>query len=278
MVERPIFYDPSGQRRKRFKLAIALFALLVILAATALFATLVVGSPEPPLPVALEHGAPLPPPRTTLISRAGKQINRAIANLLGTKPPSPRKASTIKAFAAAGQSQPLTVGFYVPWDESSTASLQRHIGDLDWLAPMWVTVVGPQHRFNVTPDPDARAVIDSAPNRPLLLPVVQNYANGQADPAGAEALLADPRLRKAFLDRFEAFLLSVHASGAVFDFEELDPVGRAHYLQLLQEARRRFAPRKWLVTVAVPVGENWNLPAFAAVSDKLFLMAYDEHS
>jgi cellulose synthase/poly-beta-1,6-N-acetylglucosamine synthase-like glycosyltransferase/spore germination protein YaaH/peptidoglycan/xylan/chitin deacetylase (PgdA/CDA1 family) len=278
MVERPIFYDPSGQRRKRFKLAIALFALLVILAATALFATIVVGSPEPPLPVALEHGAPLPPPRTTLISRAGKQINRAIANLLGTKPPSPRKASTIKAFAAAGQSQPLTVGFYVPWDESSTASLQRHIGDLDWLAPMWVTVVGPQHRFNVTPDPDARAVIDSAPNRPLLLPVVQNYVNGQADPAGAEALLADPRLRKAFLDRFQAFLLSVHASGAVFDFEELDPVGRAHYLQLLQEARRRFAPRKWLVTVAVPVGENWNLSAFAAVSDKLFLMAYDEHS
>jgi len=278
MVERPIFYDPSGQRRKRFKLAIALFALLVILAATALFATIRVVPTEAPLPVALEHGGPLPPPRTTLIARAGKQINHAIASLLGTKPPSPRKASTIKAFAAAGQSQPLTVGFYVPWDESSTASLQRHIGDLDWLAPMWVTVVGPQHQFNVTPDPDARAVIDSTPNRPLLLPVVQNYANGQADPAGAEALLADPRLRKAFLDRFETFLLSVHASGAVFDFEELDPAGRVHYLQLLQEARRRFAARKWLVTVAVPVGENWNLPAFASVSDKLFLMAYDEHS
>src|SRR6185503_11454295 len=157
MVERPIFYDPSGQRRKRFKLAIALFALLVILAATALFATIRVVPTEAPLPVALEHGGPLPPPRTTLIARAGKQINHAIASLLGTKSPSPRKASTIKAFAAAGQSQPLTVGFYVPWDESSTASLQRHIGDLDWLAPMWVTVVGPQHQFNVTPDPDARA-------------------------------------------------------------------------------------------------------------------------
>jgi hypothetical protein len=202
MVERPIFYDPSGQRRKRFKLAVALFVLLIVLASTALFANILVGSSEPPLPVALEHGAPLPPPKSTLITRAGKQINRAIASLLGTKPPNPRKPSTAKAFAAAGQSQPLTVGFYVPWDESSTASLQRHIGDLDWLAPMWVTVVGPQHQFNIAPDPDARAVIDSTPNRPLLLPVVQNYANGQADPAGAEALLADPRLRKAFLDRF----------------------------------------------------------------------------
>jgi len=278
MVERPIFYDPSGQRRRRFKLAIALFALLVILAATALFATIVVGSSEPPLPVALEHGAPLPPPRTTLISRAGKQINRAIASLLGTKPPSPRKPGTAKAFAAAGQNQPLTVGFEVPWDPSSTASLQRHIGDLDWLVPMWVTVVGPQHEISIAPDPVARAIIDSAANRPLLLPAVQNFANGQVDPAGTEAMLADPRLRKAFLDRFEAFLLSVHASGAVFDFEELDPAGRANYLRLLLEARKRFAPRKWLVTVAVPVGADWNLAAFASVSDKLFLMAYDEHS
>ena len=39
-------------------------------------------------------------------------------------------------------SRPLYVGFYVPWDESSTFSLQRHIGDLDWLAPVWVTVTG----------------------------------------------------------------------------------------------------------------------------------------
>ena len=278
MVERPIFYDPSGQRRKRFKLAIALFILLVILAATALFATILVGSSAPPLPVALEHGAPLPPPKTTLISRAGKQIDRAIANLLGAKPPSPRKPGTAKAFAAAGQSQPLTVGFEVPWDPSSTASLQRHIGDLDWLAPLWVTVTGPQHQINFLPDPEGRAVIDSVPSRPLILPVVQNFAHGQVDPAGTESMLADARLRKAFLDRFETFLLSVHASGAVFDFEELDPAGRAHYLQLLQEARRRFAPRKWLVTVALPIGSDWNLGAFATVSDKLFLMAYDEHS
>ena len=278
MVERPIFYDPSGQRRKRFTLALGLFALLVILAATALFATIRVVPSQPPLPVALERGAPLPPPRSTLIASAGKQINRAIASLLGTRPPSPRKASAIKAFAAAGQSQPLTVAFYVPWDENSTTSLQRHIGDVDWLAPLWVTVTGPQHQFNVLPDRDGRAAIDSSPVRPLILPVVQNYANGQADPAGAEAMLADPRLRKMFLDRFEAFLTSVHASGAVFDFEELNPVGRAHYLQLLQEARERFAPRKWLVTVALPVGDGWNLRAFAQVSDKVFLMAYDEHS
>jgi cellulose synthase/poly-beta-1,6-N-acetylglucosamine synthase-like glycosyltransferase/peptidoglycan/xylan/chitin deacetylase (PgdA/CDA1 family)/spore germination protein YaaH len=278
MVERAIFYDPSGQRRKRFTLALALFGLLVILAATALFATVWVGPSQPPLPVALEHGGPLPPPKSTLITRAGKQVNRAIGNLLGLRQSPPRRTSASNGLQAVSANQPLAVGFYVPWDKSSTDSLQRHIGDLDWLAPMWVTVTGPQHQFNVNPDPDARAVIDSSAHRPLLLPVVQNFANGQVDPAGAESLLADPRLRRAFLDRFEAFLLSVHAGGAVFDFEGLDAAGQFHYRQLLAEARQRFAPHKWLVTVAAPVGEDWDLRAFAALSDKLFLMAYDEHS
>ena len=32
------------------------------------------------------------------------------------------------------------------------------------------------------------------------------------------------------------------------------------------------------MTVAVPVGEPWNLRAFASLADKLFVMAYDEHS
>ena len=40
----------------------------------------------------------------------------------------------------------------MPWDQSSTFSLQRHIGELDWLAPVWLTVTGPAHDFNILPD------------------------------------------------------------------------------------------------------------------------------
>jgi cellulose synthase/poly-beta-1,6-N-acetylglucosamine synthase-like glycosyltransferase/spore germination protein YaaH/peptidoglycan/xylan/chitin deacetylase (PgdA/CDA1 family) len=175
-------------------------------------------------------------------------------------------------------SRPLYVGFYGPWDESSRASLQRHIGDLDWLAPVWVTVTGPTHQFAVLPDPSGRAIINSAQHRPLILPVVQNFSNGQVDATGAASLLADPRARRHFLDQLEPFLAANNASGAVFDFEQLDAVGRQHYLELLREARQRFAKHNWLITVAVPVGEPWDLRRFAAEADKLFIMAYDEHS
>jgi spore germination protein YaaH len=64
----------------------------------------------------------------------------------------------------------------------------------------------------------------------------------------------------------------------VFDFEQIDRAGQLNYLQLLREARQRFARRGWLVTVAVPVDQSWDLRRFAAIADKLFVMAYDEHS
>src|SRR5438477_1136842 len=233
MADRQIFYDPSGRRRKRFKLGVLLFIILNVLTVAALFATIRVVPAQPPLPVALERGVPQPPPTSTLLARTRVQIDNAIRRLLGTKPPSPRKVGAAKATAIATEmSKPLYVGFYVPWDPSSTASLQHHIGDLDWLAPLWITVTGPNHQFNILPDRDGRAVINSSVHRPLILPVVQNFANGQVDQAGIQGMLADTRARRNFLDQLEPFLATNHASGAVFDFEQLDRPGQHNYLQL----------------------------------------------
>lgn len=279
MADRQIFYDPSGRRRKRFTLGVILFVLLNLLAVAALFATIRIVPTQPPLPVALERGAPRPPPTTTLLARTRKQIDVAIRRLLGTQPPSVHKVGARRATqVATAMNKPLTVGFYAPWDEDSTTSLQRHIGDLDWLAPVWVTVTGPAHQFNVIADRNGSAVIDSAAHRPLILPVVQNFANGQVDAAGVRTLLADPAARRHFLDQLEPFLAANHASGAVFDFEQLDRAAQFNYLQLLREARPRFAKHGWLITVAVPVEETWDLPRFGDLADKLFVMAYDEHS
>src|SRR5437868_7210405 len=260
MAGRQVFHDPSGRRRRRFKLAVALFVLLNVLAVGALFATIRVVPAEPPLPVAMEHGLARPTPKPTLLSRAQRRVNAAIRALLGVSPPTARQVGARRATAAAAaMARPLVVGFYVPWDESSTYSLQRHIADLDWLAPVWVTVTGPNHQFNILPDRNGRAVIDTATHRPLILPVVQNFANGRVDEAGIESLLANPALRRHFLDQLEGFLVVTHASGAVFDFERLDRAGQLTYLQLLHEARPRFAASGWLVTVAAPVVQGWDL-------------------
>src|SRR5437868_6811126 len=204
MAARQIFHDPTGRRQRRFKLAVALFLLLNVLTAAALFATIRVVPAEPPLPVAMEHGLARPTPTPTLLGRAQRRVNAAIRALLGVSPPTARQVGARRATAAAtAMARPLAVGFYVPWDEDSTYSLQRHIGDLDWLAPVWVTVTGPNHQFTALPDRNSRAVIDGAAHRPLILPVVQNFANGKVDEPGIESLLASPALRRRFLDQFE---------------------------------------------------------------------------
>ena len=278
MAERAIFHDASGRRQRRFALAAFLFLFLNVLVVAALFGTIRVVPAQAPLPIALEHGSPRRPPRS-LLSTTGRSINRAIARLLSAQTRVERSSGRTRHGATTlAPETSLSVGFYAPWDESSTASLQRHIDDLDWVAPVWVTVTGPEHRFKVLDDRDGRAVINSATHVPAILPVVQNFENGQVDPKGVQGLLADPRLRRQLLDRLERFLAVNRASGTVFDFEALDRNGQLHYLELLREARVRFARRGWLVTVAVPVASDWDLAAFGRVADKLFLMAYDEHS
>ena len=120
--------------------------------------------------------------RSRAISSKAVAVPRTRTPEPRTKPPSARKVGAKRATAiATAMNKPLYVGFYAPWDESSTYSLQRHIGDLDWLAPVWLTVTGPNHQLNILPDRNGRAVIDTAAHRPLILPVVQNFANGKVD-------------------------------------------------------------------------------------------------
>jgi cellulose synthase/poly-beta-1,6-N-acetylglucosamine synthase-like glycosyltransferase/peptidoglycan/xylan/chitin deacetylase (PgdA/CDA1 family)/spore germination protein YaaH len=279
MAERAVFFDPTGRRRKRFAAALILFVLLVGLSLAGLGATIQLLPAAEPLPVALERGKALPAPRTSLLSRTERSFNHAIERMMGTRPPSVRVVGAKKSAAvAAAMDKRLSVGFYTPWDQSSTASLQRHINDLDWLAPVWLTVTGPQHQLNVLPDPAGRAIINGTVHRPLILPVVQNAMLGQFQGKESDALFADRGARARLLAQLVQFLEANHAAGAVFDFEELGPAGQANYRQFLGEANALFVKHGWITTVAAPVGAQWDLAATARVVDRVFLMAYDEHS
>ena len=271
MSRAPVFYDASGRRRRRFAVAVIAFVLLVVVAVVALGISIGAVPRAPLLPVEAEHPAlvKLPPPTGPLLKRARRGLND-YARLLGASP------------RGVGVDQPLAIGFHVPWDESSAASLRRHIGELDWLIPGWVSVTGANHHLTVFRDPAGREIINRSPHRPLILPMVQNAIGGNWDAAGMEALLHDPTQRKAFLDRLEPWLAANGAGGAFFDFEELSPRGQADYRAFLAETKARFVKRNWVIGIAVPVGEadgehGWNIPAFARVVDRVFLMAYDEH-
>ncbi|WP_157217296.1 polysaccharide deacetylase family protein [Flavisphingomonas formosensis] len=269
MAERPIFYDASGKRRRRFAVAVFAFVALAILAVSLFVTSVVTISSETPLPFEPER-----PPITgasrvgALAHDAGHGIRRALRAaswFLSGKPPTKG-------------SRPLAISFYVPWDDSSAASLSRHIGDVDWLVPAWISVTGPAHTLTVYPDIRGRRIFAASSHKPLLLPMVQNAHDGDWDGPGIAKLLHDPVASKSLLDRVEPFLLANHAAGVFFDFEALPPSAQRDYLRFLKIAHDRFAAKGLLVAISAPAGDRfWNLRAYAAIVDKIVVMAYDEH-
>ncbi|HEX7657399.1 MAG TPA: glycosyltransferase [Sphingomonas sp.] len=265
-----VFYDASGRRRRRFRVAVIAFAALILLSLAIFIASIGAVPSAPLLPIRPENAAfrTLHPPHEGLLSHTRRTIDWYARRIFG-KGPSAQSATS---------DAPLAIAFHAPWDPSSAASLQRHIGQLDWLIPGWVSITGPDHHITVFPDTAGRAIVNQAAHRPMILPMVQNALNDQWDSKGIAALLHDPAQRKALLDKLEPFLMRNHAGGVFFDFEELPPSAQRDYRTFLAEAHRRFSAHNWVIAIAAPVGDpDWDLRAYAAVVDKLFLMTYDEH-
>ncbi|MGN6278950.1 MAG: glycosyltransferase [Sphingomonas sp.] len=270
MADSPVFYDASGRRRRRFRLGVVAFVLLIFLAAIVFVLSVGAVPSAPLLPFRSEAPAlhKLHPPHQGVFSRTRRSIDWYARAIFGTG----------SAQQTAAANAPLAIAFHAPWDSSSTASLQRHIDQLDWLIPGWLSITGPDHRITEFQDNAGRAIINQAAHRPVILPMLQNALNDQWDSRDTAALLHDPAARGALLDKLAGFLARNHAGGMFFDFEELPPSAQHDYRTFLAEAHQRFAPHGWIVAIAVPVGDpDWNLPAYAKVVDKLFLMTYDEH-
>ena len=261
-----VFYDMSGRRRRRFRVGVVAFVALLALSAAAFAATILAVTPQRALPFAVEH-ATSAAPRIDFLHRSQRSIRRTA-----------RAVSRLWGGGAADPNRPLAIGFHAAWDPDSASSLRRHVEELDWLVPGWMSITGPNHRITAFPDPEGHAIIAHAIHRPLVLPMVQNALNGNWDSTGLTALLRDPAARARALQAVEAMAVANHGDGVFFDFEDLPAAAQPFYRQFLAEARARWAKRNWIVAIAVPADDpDWDLAAYARVTDKLFLMAYDEH-
>jgi len=190
-----------------------------------------------------------------------------------TRIPHPRAAAT-----GGGPARPLSVGFYVSWDESSRESLVRHVNDVDVVSPQWIQLNGSSGVVDLTEDAQARAIIASAHKPPSIIPGVINARNGVWNGPQADALLADPKAQ----DRLIATLVDLAGrrgfAGYVFDLENLSDASiQRNYPAFVSKARAALKPLGREVWVTAPFDENWPLKRLQATADAVVLMAYDEH-
>lgn len=299
----PIFYDPIGRRWQCLRGA-GFSAVVLITLLAGIFITSVIINPVLPT-LNLRPAAALPQPADTRLQTpplvithkeqqallAQQTLRREIA---GTTVVPARRPSQIKVAApvnapvptnAAGnssQDKPLSIGFYVNWDDSSYSSLKRNLQQLDWLVPEWVRL-GDPNANNGDPlvrdiDPKALDLIRRERPQMPILPLVQNYKDEQWNSDLLAHAVGDEPSRQSLVSDLVRVVDENKFGGVTIDLEEVPSASQANLLRFMTELHAAFLQRGFLVAQAVPFDNpEWNYKAYAAVTDYLMLMGYDEH-
>lgn len=261
-MSQPVFFDPSGRRRAWSRWG-GIAVLVALLGAITVFASTIVSVPVPaPLELPVEHPRPLP-------FRA--QINQLSRNVRQWLPDGRASA------APTPGERPITIAFYADWADESAPSLAKHLDQVDWVAPT-LLALDPAGQLIEMQDARLRHLVQTAARRPLVVPVVQNAIEGKFDGRATAALLADASRRQSLVRSLVAYLDRTGDAGIVFDFEDLPASSLGNLHRLLEETRAAFAPRQRIVSLTVPLGDPaWKPREFADVTDRIVLMAYDQH-
>jgi cellulose synthase/poly-beta-1,6-N-acetylglucosamine synthase-like glycosyltransferase/spore germination protein YaaH/peptidoglycan/xylan/chitin deacetylase (PgdA/CDA1 family) len=260
--DRHIFHDPTGRRDRRMRLVLGITLSVLAAVVAAFLATLAFAPRLPSVTLKDPH---------VLSSLHKETAHRLKPNLAWRKVPRPTTTGS-------GSGRPISVGFYVSWDEDSRESLRRNIDKLDVVSPQWVALKGSAGDISIDEDPQGVARIAAAANHPAVLPLVHNSADAAFDGPLADALLADPAARGKLVATLTDLAVKRGYGGYVFDLENLSAKGLANYPKLLNEARAALKAQGREVWVTAPFdGQGWPLKRLQAASDTLVLMAYDQH-
>ncbi|PYS49571.1 MAG: polysaccharide deacetylase [Acidobacteria bacterium] len=307
-ADSPVFYDPAGRRWRRVRRTwLALAVLVTSLAAISVISILV--NPVLPkfnlkqiegLPRASDlkpEPAPAPTPQTVReikARRAKEELEQALAkskvvpsrrrSQLPVVPPPAEPPVVQMPAPGVPTTKPLSIAFYINWDDSSYASLKRNLNQLDWVVPEWVRLQDDKNDSGpLTLDVDARGLDLIRQKRPQtpIIPLVQNFRNEQWDNALLARTIGDEPSRQRLINALVSFVGENKFGGICIDFEDeakAVPFPQADLLTFIQELHAAFQPHGWTVTESVPFSDDkWNYKELAAATDYLMLMAYDQH-
>ena len=297
-ADSPVFYDPAGRRWRRVRRTWMALAVIVTSLAAIFVASVLVNPALPSFnvrPVAsLPHTADIKPrslsvpanPSQQKAKKAQAELQRALAT---TKRIVPGKRASETALVpppaipppAIPTSRPLSIGFYINWDESSLASLERNLDHLDWVVAEWSHLRSEDTSENpLVTDVDVFALNFIRQTRPQVrvIAMVQNLIDEKWNSGLLAKNIADEPSRQRLIGALTTFVEGNKFGGICVDFEEPPASSQANLLIFMQELHDVFAPKGLTVMQAVPFDDpDWNYKGYAAISDYLMLMAYDQH-
>ena len=184
----------------------------------------------------------------------------------------------VPALLRGTSEKPLSIGFYVNWDDNSFPAIKRALPNLDWVIPSWLSLVGPNLDLKTDVDPDVLNYIETTKPSVSILPMIQNSVDGNWDGAGLAKMLADPATRAARIKDIVTFLETNKFQGLTVDFEEVPPKSQRDLRSFLTEMSQAFHAHALAMVLAVPMDDDdWPYEAYGNIADYVVLMAYDQH-
>src|SRR5579883_3223255 len=287
MTEYPVFFDPKNRRAGRLSSVAWTLAVMSTIAGLVFLSSLFIFRTFP------ETLSSSTGQRYALLNDVAKvrHLLPSVRNLArkaqSHKRTFPRSAHPLAIAAARAKGtkastdareKPLTIGFYVTWDDSSFGSLRSNIHKLDWVVPSWLYLQGEDAELKIALDAKALDLIRREKPGIAIMAMIQNQAANNWDGPSLARLMANPEKRRDRLESIVKFIETYNLQGIVIDFEQIPEAAHKDTQAFLAELRAAFKPRSWVVTIAAPFDDpQWNYKAYSRLCDFLMLMGYDEH-
>jgi cellulose synthase/poly-beta-1,6-N-acetylglucosamine synthase-like glycosyltransferase/peptidoglycan/xylan/chitin deacetylase (PgdA/CDA1 family)/spore germination protein YaaH len=289
-VTAPVFFDPSGKRRRAVNRTSTFVGLGVAIVTTVFVISLLV---VPFLPQF--SGMPNPAHRLmragqTLLPKRGQRLSRQLLRrsriALWREIAASQAAVARRAVAAPAASEPDTViaAFYAIWQRSGLYSLRLNADRLTDLFPEWLHLnrAGTALDFRDW-DPQVTQsnldVVEVARAHHIdIHPVLNNAEAGQFDPVRAHTLLASGRNQLELARAARDWLVRQDFQGLNLDLENLYAEDYARLPQFLALLRGVLHAAGLQLSVDIEASRrDLPLSRIADAADYVVLMAYNQH-
>ncbi|HET7601294.1 MAG TPA: polysaccharide deacetylase family protein, partial [Gemmatimonadales bacterium] len=218
--------------------------------------------------------------RRRLFLALGRRRTQPLAVHPSALPVAPRTGVEPKRLPTAAA--PITAGFYVNWDDNSFASFSSHVQDLDWVICEWAFVVpgGDSLRFAVDRRVLYTAEQQPEGRRPQVFAMVSNYDSQRSDfdSRRLRRLLGSRAARERVIAQLVDVVRRYDLAGVTIDFENVpsdlhdDVAAFVHLVDLELDRLGRTTTQALSVDLDAKALER-----YGRASDRVILMAYDEH-
>ncbi|MEX0135147.1 glycosyltransferase [Bacillus nitratireducens] len=268
---KPVFYDPKGRRKIAFSwfLCISIVSISIVFY---FFFRSIFSTPEiPNMNPSVKQDTKLVPINQKLSDEQLKKEE--------FKPNTEMKNDENMVNSTSDGKQSKEVyGFYVNWDENSTASLKENIDSLTTLVPEWYHL---KADLTISSEIKPEIVKLAKENHVKITPLLTNYTEEASGPDSEliHKLLNSPdHVKTTFINNLVKQVEKNQFSGINIDFEAIPESDRENLTNFMKELTTVFHKHHLLVTQDVPANDKaFDYGTLAKVIDRMIVMMYDEH-